>query len=159
MSDRRDFAHRLLPGEDVGWLEIAVDQAALMRVIYGLGHSFEQRSGAPGRQGDEPAVPGFRHVPYNDIDAVRGAISPGTVAVLVEGIQGEGGILAATPEYLLGLRRLCDEKKLLLLLDGVQDGHFRTGRFQSFQRILESATAPSGPPGRVTGPKMQSGVG
>ena len=48
----------------------------------------------------------------------------------------------ATPEYLLGLRQLCDEKKLLLFMDGVQCGHFRTGRFQSFQRILE------GVPGR-----------
>src|SRR5207302_4385337 len=57
----------------------------------------------------------------------------------VEGIQGEGGVTAAAPEYLLGLRRLCDEKKLLLLMDGVQCGHFRTGRFQSFQRILEGA--------------------
>jgi len=52
-------------------------------------------------------------------------------------VQGEGGVTPATPEYLLGLRQLCDEKKLLLLMDGVQCGHFRTGRFQSFQRILE----------------------
>jgi acetylornithine/N-succinyldiaminopimelate aminotransferase len=89
------------------------------------------------KQGFEPAVPGFRHVAYNDLEAVRAAISPATVAVLIEGIQGEGGITAAAPEYLLGLRALCDEKKLLLLMDGVQDGHFRTGRFQSFQRILE----------------------
>jgi acetylornithine/succinyldiaminopimelate/putrescine aminotransferase len=89
------------------------------------------------KKGFEPAVPGFRHVAYNDLDALRSAISPSTVAILIEGIQGEGGISPATPEYLLGLRRLCDEKKLLLFLDGVQDGHFRTGRFQSFQRILE----------------------
>jgi len=52
-------------------------------------------------------------------------------------VQGEGGVTPATPEYLLGLRALCDEKKLLLLMDGVQDGYFRTGQFQSFQRILE----------------------
>jgi len=89
------------------------------------------------KKGFEPMVPGFRHVAYNDLDALRSAISPATVAILIEGIQGEGGISPATPEYLLGLRRLCDEKKLLLFLDGVQDGHFRTGRFQSFQRILE----------------------
>ncbi len=89
------------------------------------------------KQGFEPAVPGFRHVPYNDLDAVRAALSPATVAVLIEGIQGEGGITPATPEYLLGLRALCDEKKLLLLMDSVQCGHFRSGRFQSFQRILE----------------------
>jgi len=52
-------------------------------------------------------------------------------------VQGEGGVTPATPEYLLGLRALCDEKKLLLLMDGVQCGHYRTGKFQSFQRILE----------------------
>src|SRR5207302_1431681 len=54
-----------------------------------------------------------------------------------EGVQGEGGVTPAMPAYLLGLRQLCNEKKLLLFLDGVQDGHFRTGSFQSFQRILE----------------------
>ena len=59
------------------------------------------------------------------------------MAILIEGIQGEGGITPATPEYLVGLRALCDEKKLLLLMDGVQCGHFRSGQFQSFQRILE----------------------
>jgi acetylornithine aminotransferase/acetylornithine/N-succinyldiaminopimelate aminotransferase len=89
------------------------------------------------KKGFEPAVPGFRHVPYNDLQAVRDALSPATVAILIEGIQGEGGVTPATPEYLLGLRRLCDERKMLLLMDAVQDGHFRTGRFQSFQRILE----------------------
>lgn len=99
------------------------------------------------KKGFEPMVPGFRQVPYNDLEAARRAISPATVAVLVEGIQGEGGITAATPEYLLGLRQLCDEKKLLLFMDGVQDGHFRTGRFQSFQRILEGAV-PSVPDSR-----------
>lgn len=89
------------------------------------------------KKGFEPAVAGFRHVPYNDLEAVREAISPATVAVLIECVQGEGGITPATPEYLLGLRALCDERKLLLMLDAVQDGHFRTGRFQAFQRILE----------------------
>ncbi|MCX6928525.1 MAG: acetylornithine transaminase [Verrucomicrobia bacterium] len=89
------------------------------------------------KKGFEPMVQGFRQVPYNDLEAMRAALSPATVAILVEGIQGEGGVTLASPEYLLGLRRLCDEKKLLLLMDGVQCGHFRTGRFQSFQRILE----------------------
>ncbi len=89
------------------------------------------------KKGFEPMVAGFRHVPYGRLDAVQEALSPATVAVLIEAIQGEGGITPAAPEYLMGLRQLCDEKKLLLLLDGVQDGHFRTGRFQAFQRILE----------------------
>jgi len=91
------------------------------------------------KKGFEPEVPGFRHVRFNDLDAVRQALSPATVAVLIEGVQGEGGITPASPDYLFGLRRLCDERKLLLLMDGVQDGHFRTGRFQSFQRIIENA--------------------
>lgn len=89
------------------------------------------------KKGFEPAVPGFRHVPYNDLAAMRAAISPATVAIMIEGIQGEGGVTPATAEYLLGLRQLCDEKKLLLFIDSVQCGHFRTGRFQSYQRTLE----------------------
>ena len=90
------------------------------------------------KKGFEPMTPGFRHVPYNDLAAMRAAISPATVAILIEGVQGEGGVTPATPEYLLGLRALCDEKKLLLLMDGVQCGHFRTGKFQSYQRLLEN---------------------
>jgi acetylornithine aminotransferase/acetylornithine/N-succinyldiaminopimelate aminotransferase len=89
------------------------------------------------KKGFEPMVPGFRQVPYNDLAAMRAAVSPATTAIMVEGIQGEGGVTPATPEYLLGLRQLCNEKKLLLLMDEVQCGHFRSGRFQSFQRILE----------------------
>lgn len=89
------------------------------------------------KKGFEPAVQGFKHVPYNDLQAMRDAITPATVAILIEGVQGEGGIAPASPEYLLGLRQLCDERRILLLMDGVQCGHFRTGRFQSFQRLLE----------------------
>src|SRR5215471_8001488 len=92
------------------------------------------------KKGFEPMVPGFRQVPYNDLEAMRAAISPATVAILIEGVQGEGGVTPAAPEYLLGLRKLCDERKLLLLMDGVQDGHFRTGRFQSFEHILEGVS-------------------
>jgi len=89
------------------------------------------------KKGFEPMVPGFRHVPFNDLNAIQQALSPATVAILIEGIQGEGGITPASADYLLGLRKLCDENQLLLLIDGVQCGHFRTGRFQSFQRTLE----------------------
>ncbi len=89
------------------------------------------------KKGFEPMTPGFRHIPYNDLAAARAAISPATVAIMIEGVQGEGGVTPATPEYLLGLRALCEEKKMLLLMDGVQCGHYRTGKFQSFQKILE----------------------
>ncbi len=84
-----------------------------------------------------PMVPGFRLIPFNDLEAARAAHSPATVAILIEGVQGEGGITPATADYLLGLRRLCDEHRLLLMMDGVQCGHYRTGHFQSFQRLLE----------------------
>ena len=90
------------------------------------------------KKGFGPMTPGFRHVPYNDLDAINAAISPATAAILIEGIQGEGGLNFASPEYLLGLRKLCDEKKLLLLMDAVQDGNYRTGKFQGYQRILEN---------------------
>jgi acetylornithine aminotransferase/acetylornithine/N-succinyldiaminopimelate aminotransferase len=90
------------------------------------------------KKGFEPAVPGFRHVPYNDLEAVRAAISPATAAVLIECIQGESGIQPARPDYLLGLRQLCNETNLLLLCDEVQASYFRTGRFASYERILEN---------------------
>lgn len=109
------------------------------------------------KKGFEPMVQGFRHVPYNDLGAVENALSPATVAILIEGIQGEGGLTAATPEYLLGLRRLCDEKKLLLLMDEVQCGHFRTGRFQSWQRLLEKT--PDGDKFAPDGASMAKSLG
>src|SRR5579862_1305758 len=96
------------------------------------------------KKGFEPMTPGFRHIPFNDLEAARNAISPATAAILIEGVQGEGGVLPATPEYLLGLRALCDEKKLLLLMDEVQCGYYRSGKFLSFQRILEGTIPTSG---------------
>jgi len=69
---------------------------------------------------------------------MRQAITAQTAAILIEPIQGESGVAIATPEYLIGLRTLCDEHNLLLLFDEVQAGHFRTGKFQSWQRILEN---------------------
>jgi acetylornithine/succinyldiaminopimelate/putrescine aminotransferase len=95
------------------------------------------------KKGFEPRVPGFKHVPYNDLDAMREAITPQTAALLIEPIQGESGVTIATREYLRGLRQLCDENDLLLLFDEVQAGHFRTGAFQSWQRILEVEAASS----------------
>jgi len=89
------------------------------------------------KHGFEPLLPGFVHVPFNDLAAIEAAITPKTVAVQIEGIQGEGGVFVATPEYLLGLRELTKKHNLLLLWDGVQCGYFRTGRWQSYQRILE----------------------
>ena len=87
------------------------------------------------KHGFEPLVDGFRHVPFNDLDAVAKAVGPKTVAVLLEAIQGESGVRSATPEFLRGLRRLCDERQLLLMFDEVQCGMGRTGEFCGFRTI------------------------
>src|SRR5215813_8416607 len=122
-------------GHDEGRFEIITAQNSFHgRTLAGIAATGQEKV----KKGFEPMVSGFRQVPYNDLAAIRAAISPATAAVLIEGIQGEGGVTPATPDFLLGLRALCDEKRLLLLMDGVQDGHFRTGRFQSFQRSLEN---------------------
>ena len=91
------------------------------------------------REGFGPVMPGFSYVPYNDLAAVEKAIGPKTVAVMIEGIQGEGGVIPATAEYLLGLQKLTKQKGIYLLMDSVQCGHYRTGRFQSYQKILADA--------------------
>ncbi len=85
------------------------------------------------QQGFEPLVPGFVHVPFNDLEAVRRAITPKTCAILVEPIQGEGGVRVASDEFLRGLRELCDTHKLLLLMDEIQTGMGRTGRWFAYQ--------------------------
>ena len=121
-------------GHDEGRFEILTATNSFHgRTLAGIAATGQEKV----KKGFEPAVPGFRHIPFNDLEAARNAISPATVAILIEGVQGEGGVTPAMPEYLLGLRALCDEKKMLLLMDGVQCGHYRTGKFQSFQRILE----------------------
>jgi acetylornithine aminotransferase/acetylornithine/N-succinyldiaminopimelate aminotransferase len=85
------------------------------------------------RSGFEPMPAGFRFVPYDDVDAMRRAITPATVAILVEPVQGEGGILPPSTGYLAGLRALADANDLLLLLDEVQTGIGRTGKMFAFE--------------------------
>jgi acetylornithine aminotransferase len=83
--------------------------------------------------GFEPLVPGFKRVPYNDLEAVERVASDSTVAVLVEAIQGEGGVVVPDEGYLAGLRRICDERGWLLMIDEVQTGMGRTGAWFGFQ--------------------------
>ena len=85
------------------------------------------------RAGFAPYVPGFIHVPYNDLAAMERAIDPETVAIIVEPIQGEGGVNVPADDYLPGLRRLCDEHDLLLILDEVWTGCGRTGKWFAYQ--------------------------
>ncbi|HEV3147147.1 MAG TPA: aspartate aminotransferase family protein [Chthoniobacterales bacterium] len=111
------------------------------------------------KKGFEPAVAGFKHVRFNDLAATRAAITRSTIAILIEPIQGESGITIATAEYLSGLRKLCDERNLLLLFDEVQAGHFRTGKFQSWQRILEAGAIDLDRPYLPDGVSMAKSLG
>lgn len=94
--------------------------------------------------GFAPLVEGFRHLPPNDLAAVRAAIGEKTVAILLEPIQGEGGIHLATPEFLRGLRDLCDEHRLLLLFDEIQCGLGRTGDWRGWKSIAPEGVEPDG---------------
>jgi predicted acetylornithine/succinylornithine family transaminase len=85
-------------------------------------------------KGFEPVLPGFRYVPFNDLAAVEQAIHEHTCAVLVEPIQGEGGVNVPSPGYLKALRELCDRHDLLLLFDEIQTGMGRTGKLFAYEQ-------------------------
>ena len=80
-----------------------------------------------------PLPPGFRYLPFNDIEALEEAISKKTVAVMLELIQGEGGVHPASPEYARQVRKICDDNNLLMIVDEVQTGMGRTGEYFAFQ--------------------------
>ena len=86
-------------------------------------------------EGFLPLLPGFVYVPFNDVPALESAFSDEVAAVLVEPIQGEGGINVATAEYLQAIRQLCDEKGALMILDEVQTGIGRTGKWFAYQHF------------------------
>jgi len=81
------------------------------------------------QEGMEPLVGGISHVPYGDLDALERAVNAQTAAVLLEPVQGEGGVNVGSPEYLRGVREICDRAGALFMLDEVQTGYGRTGRF------------------------------
>ena len=118
--------------------------------IITFGNSFHGRTlggiSATGQEkvksGFAPLVEGFTHVPFNDLASVEAAITPKTVAILVEPVQGEGGINPATPEFLKGLRALCDRHDLLLMFDEVQCGFGRTGDWCAWRTIVPSGVEP-----------------
>jgi len=86
------------------------------------------------REPFEPLVPGFEHVPFNDIEALQKAVDHDTAAVILEAVQGEGGVHVAFPEYLPAAREACDRTGALLILDEVQTGMGRTGRLFAVER-------------------------
>jgi acetylornithine/N-succinyldiaminopimelate aminotransferase len=83
----------------------------------------------------QPLPEGFRHVAWDDLDALAAALDPGVAAVLLEPVQGEGGVKPASRAYFHGVRRLCDERGVLLVVDEVQTGLGRTGRWFGFQHL------------------------
>jgi acetylornithine/N-succinyldiaminopimelate aminotransferase len=95
------------------------------------------------KNGFAPLLDGFVHLPFRDLEAVSAAIGPRTVAILVEPVQGEGGIHVASAEFLRGLRRICDEHDLLLLFDEIQCGLGRTGDWCGW-KSLDSNLMPDG---------------
>ena len=80
-----------------------------------------------------PMPDGFRHVAFGDLDAMAAAVDPTVSAILIETVQGEGGVVPADAEYLRGIRQLCDERGLLMIADEVQTGFARTGRWFGFE--------------------------
>ncbi len=87
------------------------------------------------QKGFEPLVPGFKHVPFNDIEALKKAVTNNTCAVLLEPIQGEGGIRLPSKDYLKQVREICHENKVLLILDEVQTGMGRTGKLFAYEHF------------------------
>ncbi|MBM2836195.1 MAG: argD [candidate division NC10 bacterium] len=85
------------------------------------------------QRGFEPLLPGFKHIPFNDLRAAEQAIDSRTCAVLVEPIQGEGGVRVPDDDYLPALRQLCSDRDVLLMLDEVQTGMGRTGRLFAYE--------------------------
>ena len=85
------------------------------------------------QEGYDPLPVGFAYADYNDLESVKNAISDKTVAILLEAVQGEGGVVPATDEFMKGIRALCDEKNLLMICDEVQAGMGRTGTWFAWQ--------------------------
>lgn len=85
------------------------------------------------RKGFDPILPGFKYATFNDLASVKAQVNEKTIGIFLEPIQGEGGVNAATQEFMQGLRKLCDEKKILLILDEVQTGMGRTGKWFAYQ--------------------------
>jgi len=102
--------------------------------FHGRSYAAINASGNPSYlEGFGPALPGYKHASFGDLDAVKKLMGPTTAAIIVEPVQGEGGVRAAPPGFLAGLRKLCDENGALLIFDEVQSGAARTGKLWAHQ--------------------------
>ncbi|MCH3965760.1 MAG: aspartate aminotransferase family protein [Clostridium sp.] len=82
--------------------------------------------------GFKPMVPGFSYADFNDLESFKSLVTENTIAIMIEPIQGEGGVIPATQEFMKGIRKLCDDKGMLLLIDEVQTGWCRTGKVMAY---------------------------
>lgn len=112
---------------------ITFDASFHGRTMAGISATGQQKV----KDGFAPLLPGFVHTPFNDLDALTKAVTADTAAILLEPVQGEGGIVPATPEFLRGVAKLCRERNLLFMLDEVQCGIGRLGRWCGWKAILD----------------------
>jgi acetylornithine/N-succinyldiaminopimelate aminotransferase len=108
------------------------------RTMAGISATAQQKV----KEGFAPLLAGFKHLPFNDLRAVENAVGRQTVAILVEPVQGEGGIYPASREFLLGLREICDRNELLLMLDEIQCGVGRLGKWCGWSAIVDESFVP-----------------
>jgi acetylornithine/N-succinyldiaminopimelate aminotransferase len=124
------------PAAPVRFETLTFNQSFHGRTMAGISATGQEKV----KTGFSPLLPGFRHLPLNDLAAVEAALSDETAAILVEAIQGEGGIRMTTPEFLRGLRRICDRHNLLLMFDEIQCGLGRAGNWCGWRSIAPDVT-------------------
>jgi acetylornithine/N-succinyldiaminopimelate aminotransferase len=118
-----------LKGDTERYRIIAMEQSFHGRTMAALSATGQDKI----REGFDPILQGFDFVPFNDIEALRGAIGPSICAIMMEPIQGEGGVRVPDPEYLKQVRQLCDESGILLIFDEIQTGMGRTGKLFAYE--------------------------
>ncbi len=110
---------------------IAMEKSFHGRTFAGISATGQQKF----RDGFEPVVPGFKHVPFNDFAALEKAVTAKTIAIVMEPVQGEGGVHVADAQYVSAVKRLCQDKKIYLIFDEVQTGMGRTGRMFCYKNL------------------------
>ncbi|MEG0379695.1 MAG: aminotransferase class III-fold pyridoxal phosphate-dependent enzyme, partial [Eubacterium sp.] len=114
--------------------EDAVEIIAMDHSFHGRTYGAISATGQPKYQKDlDPLLPGIKHVPFNDLEALKSVVSNKTCAILLEPIQGEGGIYPADDTYMQAVRKICDAENIVLIFDEVQSGIGRTGKFFAYQ--------------------------
>ncbi|MFW6334619.1 MAG: aspartate aminotransferase family protein [Desulfosalsimonas sp.] len=125
---RKHFFDR---GDHGRWRIVAMDQSFHGRTFATLSATGQQKV----REGFEPILEGFDFVPFNDFQSLREAVTEKTCAVMIEPVQGEGGIRTADPQYLKAVRRLCSENGIKLIFDEIQTGIGRTGKLFAYEHF------------------------